>query len=105
MSVENKTPKMQAEIRFDNSQSDFKRFFDINLNQLSWVFKLGIGTVLAGMVAVIFACLNLVPVLPRSFIIYVCNFTKGKRILADGCHTFRYAYASVIIIKEGLKTA
>ena len=55
MSVENKTPKMQAEIRFDNSQSDFKRFFDINLNQLSWVFKLGIGTLLTGMVIIFLA--------------------------------------------------
>ena len=55
MNAETKTPKMQAEIRFDNSQSDFKRFFDVNLNQLSWVFKLGIGTILAGMIIIILA--------------------------------------------------
>ena len=55
MSAENKTTKVQAEVRFDNSQSDFKRFFDVNLNQLSWVFKLGIGTILAGMIIIILA--------------------------------------------------
>ncbi len=70
MSVQNKTPKMQAEIRFDNSQSDFKRFFDINLNQLSWVFKLGIGTVLAGMI-IIFLAIIMFAVSPVKYDIAV----------------------------------
>ena len=70
MSAENKTPKMQAEIRFDNGQSDFKRFFDFNLNQLSWVFKLGIGTILAGMI-IIFLTIIMFAVSPVKYNIAV----------------------------------
>ena len=80
MSVENKTPKMQAEIRFDNSQSDFKRFFDINLNQLSWVFKLGIGTVLAGMV-IIFLAIIMFAVSPKYNIAVLTGAISG--VLVD----------------------
>ncbi len=80
MSAENKTPKMQAEIRFDNSQSDFKRFFDINLNQLSWVFKLGIGTVLAGMV-IIFLAIIMFAVSPKYNIAVLTGAISG--VLVD----------------------
>ena len=80
MSAENKSPKMQAEIRFDNSQNDFKRFFDINLNQLSWVFKLGIGTVLTGMI-IIFLAIIMFAVSPKYNIAVLTSAISG--VLVD----------------------
>ena len=40
--------KERAEIQFKNHQKELKRYYDINLGHLKWVFPVGIGTIMAG---------------------------------------------------------
>lgn len=47
----------RAEVQFKNHQKELKRYYDINLGHLKWVFPLGIGVILLGIGIIIFSIL------------------------------------------------
>jgi len=53
LEIEEKQYEKRAEIHFQNSQKEVKRYYDTNLSHLRWVFPLGIGTIVLGVVVII----------------------------------------------------
>lgn len=92
--IDFKEYEKRAEIQFRNHQQELKRYYDINLGHLKWVFPVGIGTIIAGVGIIVLSIILFRDVSNENVVLILIGTASG--ILID--------FVGAIFIKMYMET-